>query len=222
MTNTPNSCEKQCDLLKSNIETRLIVITGGPGAGKTAVLEMAKKVLCEHVAILPESASIVFGGGFWRLQSASAKLAAQRAIFHIQVEMENLVIGEKKWTVGLCDRGTLDGLAYWPNDEASFWEMTRSQAKQEYQKYFAVIHLRSPTDQFGYNQKNPLRVETAIQASEIDEKIARAWAGHSNYVVIDSSENFLTKAQDAIRLISKYVPDCCKVGLQGVSGAKSE
>ena len=222
MANSPNVCEKHCNCSKMDHKTRLIVITGGPGAGKTALLEMAKKVLCEHVAILPESASIVFGGGFWRLQSTSAKLAAQSAIFHVQVEMEKLVIGEDKWAVGLCDRGTLDGLAYWPNSEGSFWEMSRSQAKQEYEKYIAVIHLRSPTDQFGYNQKNPLRVETAIQASEIDEKIAHAWAGHSNYEIIGSTENFLTKAQAAMKLISKYIPDCCQAGIKEVADAKIE
>ena len=27
---------------------RRIVLTGGPGAGKTAVLEMMRKTLCEH------------------------------------------------------------------------------------------------------------------------------------------------------------------------------
>ncbi len=210
MTNIPTVCEKHCDHATVKNFSRLIVITGGPGAGKTAVLEMAKKVLCEHVAILPEAASIVFGGGFWRLQSASAKMAAQSAIFHIQAEMENLVSSENKWTVGLCDRGTLDGLAYWPDGEATFWKMSRTKASQEYKKYFAVIHLRSPSVQFGYNQINPLRIETSLQASAIDEKIANAWAGHKNYHAIASTENFLTKAQAALKIISKYIPDCCK------------
>ncbi len=211
MITHPTVCEKHCDRLTIGSACRLIVVTGGPGAGKTAVLEMAKKVLCEHVAILPEAASIVFGGGFWRLQSKSAKTAAQSAIYRVQVEMENLVINENKWTAGLCDRGTLDGLAYWPNGKDTFWEMSRSQASQEYQKYFAVIHLRSPSDQFGYNLINPLRIESSLQASAIDEKISQAWNGHENYHVISSAENFLTKAQAAIKLITKFTPDCCQV-----------
>lgn len=213
MSNTPNVCEKHCVSSTKPVGTRLIVITGGPGAGKTAVLEMAKKVLCERVVILPEAASIVFGGGFWRLPSASAKLAAQRAIFQVQVEMENLVLGEQKWVAGLCDRGTLDGLAYWENSESSFWQMSRSEVKKEYEKYFAVIHLRSPTDLLGYNQQNPLRIETALQSKEIDNRIAQAWNGHPNYELIESSENFLTKAQSALKLISKYLPECCRLNL---------
>jgi predicted ATPase len=43
--------------------TRRIVLTGGPGAGKTATLEMIKHAFCEHVRVLPEAATIVFGGG---------------------------------------------------------------------------------------------------------------------------------------------------------------
>lgn len=125
--------------------------------------------------------------------------------------MEKLVIGERTWSVGLCDRGTLDGLAYWPESTESFWEMSKSDAKQEYSKYAAVIHLRSPTDLLGYNQQNPLRIETAIQAQAIDEKIASAWAEHPNYEMIASSEDFLTKAQAAMKLISKYIPECCRI-----------
>ncbi|MGE5048473.1 MAG: hypothetical protein ACM3PC_07910, partial [Deltaproteobacteria bacterium] len=36
-----------------------IVLTGGPGAGKTAVLELARSMLCRHLRVLPESASIL-------------------------------------------------------------------------------------------------------------------------------------------------------------------
>ncbi len=207
--NTLHECEKPCSCLNSH-KLQLIVITGGPGAGKTAVLEMAKKVLCNHVVILPEAASIVFGGGFWRLQSASAKKAAQSAIFHVQVEMENLVLGENKWAVGLCDRGTLDGLAYWSDTEKTFWQMSGTLPELEYKKYLAVIHLRSPTDLLGYNQKNPLRIETSVQAQEIDEKIAHAWKSHPNYKVIESSIDFLVKAEMALQLISNLIPACCQ------------
>jgi predicted ATPase len=42
---------------------KLVVLTGGPGAGKTALLEVVRRHFCEHVVVLPEAASIVFGGG---------------------------------------------------------------------------------------------------------------------------------------------------------------
>ncbi|MGE3757210.1 MAG: AAA family ATPase [Pseudobdellovibrionaceae bacterium] len=186
---------------------QLIVLTGGPGAGKTAALEFMKKLLCEHIAILPEAASVLFGGGFWRLESNSAKKAAQRAIFHVQQEMQNLFIAEKKWNVGLCDRGTLDGLAYWPGSQSEFFHSIHSDFEGEYAKYFAVIHMRSPTIQNGYNHENPIRIETAERAAVIDEEIYEIWKNHPNYYVIDSSESFLEKIDKTVSLIRTLVSE---------------
>jgi predicted ATPase len=189
---------------KNSIVTNLIVLTGGPGAGKTAILEMAKKTICDEVAFLPEAASIVYGGGFWRLPSLSAKTCAQTAIYHIQNEMEKMVVAEKKWHIGICDRGTLDGLAYWPLNEEAFWSMGQTSMQQEFTKYRAIIHLRTPSDNLGYNHQNPLRVENSLQASEIDNRIAEIWKHHPDYNVIENTEDFITKAQKAIDLIIKY------------------
>lgn len=185
-------------------ETRLIVLTGGPGGGKTAVLEMAKRTLNEKTVILPESASIIFGGGFWRLPSLSAKMAAQRAIYFVQREMETLVRQEYNWEVGLCDRGTLDGLAYWPCEEKDFWEMNHSTLEKEYNHYYAVIHMRTPNEINGYNHTNPLRIENAVQSKIIDEKIASIWKNHPRYVEVPSTKSFVEKADMALKLIKKF------------------
>lgn len=70
---------------------------------------------CKHIAILPESASIIFGGGFLRKQSVPARKGAQRAIFHVQKELNQVIVEEEhSFLIPLCDRGTLDRLAYWP------------------------------------------------------------------------------------------------------------
>jgi hypothetical protein len=214
-------CEAKCACSKEKHATKLVVLTGGPGAGKTAVLEMAKKVLCEHVAVLPESASIVFGGGFWRLESQSARLASQRAIYHVQRELENLVLGEECWAVGLCDRGTLDGLAYWPGKESLFWEMAADHLEGEYSRYAAVIHLRSPPADLGYNHQNPLRVESAEQAKSIDDRIAAVWSRHPQYKVVASTSSFLEKARQALKLVAEALPDCCRAGIRGAAGEKA-
>src|SRR3989338_5679779 len=107
------TCTGSCLCKDKNHEGKRIVLTGGPGAGKTAILEVIKKNFCEHITVLPEAASIVFGGGFWRKGSIPAKKAAQRAIYHIQKELEQLVIEEQESAIILCDRCTIDGLAYW-------------------------------------------------------------------------------------------------------------
>lgn len=215
MESLPQNCERPCACKVKSHDTRLVVLTGGPGAGKTAVLELVRKVLCEHVAILPEAASILFGGGFWRLDSPTGKMAAQRAIFHVQNEMQRLVLDEKKWSMGLCDRGTLDGLAYWPGKQSEYFSAIDTTTEQEFQKYKAVIHLRSPSVAKGYNFQNPIRVESAELAGKIDQEIHEVWKAHPNYSQIESTDNFIEKVQRAANQIQSYVPDCCRVHLVG-------
>jgi hypothetical protein len=90
-----------CDCTRIEHEPIFVALTGGPGAGKTAVLESAGRLLREHVAILPESAGILFGGGFPRHESDVGRRSAQRAIFHVQREVERLVAGERRVAVAL-------------------------------------------------------------------------------------------------------------------------
>jgi predicted ATPase len=124
-------------------QRRRVVLTGGPGAGKTAVLEMVRRSLCQHVHVLPEAASIVFGGGFPRDEDPPCRRAAQRAIFHIQRELE--VTGDAhNPAIVLCDRGTIDGLAYWPGPVEDFWASTGTTLAAELRRYDAVLHLRTP------------------------------------------------------------------------------
>ncbi len=209
MTEPIYSCKQDCPCRVAH-SCQLVILTGGPGAGKTAVLEIARKVLCEHVAILPEAASILFGGGFWRLNSTSARKAAQRAIYYVQEEMESLVLNENQWATGLCDRGTLDGLAYWPTSESEFYEALNTNLEREYSKYKAVVHLRSPSLERGYNHQNPIRIESAEVAAEIDKKIHIVWKNHPNYSVIESTADFAEKLQQATKCIQAFMPECCK------------
>lgn len=189
---------------------KFIAITGGPGAGKTAVLEMARRTLCEHVAVLPEAAGIIFGGGFPRRNSDPAMRAAQRAIYHVQREMEYLYERENHHLVALCDRGTLDGLAYWPGSREEYFESVKSTMQAELVRYHAVIHLRVPGADMGYNNSNVLRSETAEEARIIDDRILKVWQGHPHRHIIDSTESFMRKAEDAMRVIHEHLPnDCC-------------
>ena len=204
------SCEKLCLNPKPVGSPGLIVLTGGPGAGKTAVLEFARKIFCENVALLPEAAGILFAGGFWRLDSANGIRSAQRAIYHVQNEIQNMFIDENKWAIGLCDRGTLDGLAYLPKDTKDFFSSVGTDLQTELQKYKSVIHLRVPTLAHGYNNINPIRIENAELALQIDQRIHEVWRQHPNYFQISSTELFTNKVLAACDLIRTYLPEVCQ------------
>lgn len=196
---------------------RRIVLTGGPGAGKTAVLEMMRKTLCDHVRIVPEAASIVFGGGFPRGTSVDERRAGQRAIFYIQRELEALAMAENV-PIALCDRGTIDGLAYWPGPD-DLWASVGTTLDEQLARYHAVIHLRTPPLANGYNQQNPLRVESALEAAAIDVRIADAWRTHPRRYEVESMPDFLAKVARVVEIVRRELPGCCRRHPVGELGA---
>ena len=190
-------------------ERRRVVLTGGPGAGKTALLELIRQSFCSHVKVLPEAAGVVFGGGFPREDDPACRRAAQRAIFYVQRELESAGDSHNPAIV-LCDRGTVDGLAYWPGPPEEFWSSLGTTLDSELRRYDAVIHLRTPAPEHGYNHQNPLRTESATTAAEIDARILQAWQSHDRRFVVQSSAEFLDKAAQALEILRGEMPDCCK------------
>jgi predicted ATPase len=201
----------RCQCSGVNHHPKLVCVTGGPGAGKTALLEVIRRSFCEHVGVLPEAATILFTGGFPRAQDdIVCARAGQRAIYRVQVELERMVLEQRRAAVVLCDRGTLDGLAYWPGTPEAFFEDLGTTRARELARYAAVIHLRTPAATKGYNQRNPVRIETAAQAATLDRCIADAWAGHPARQFIESDVDFLQKLTHAIDLVKSLVPACCQ------------
>jgi len=188
---------------------RRIVLTGGPGAGKTAVLELMRKTLCRHVRIAPESAGIVFGGGFPRGNTPEVRRAAQRAIFFVQRELEDAVMTDDV-AVALCDRGTVDGHAYWPGP-GELWRDVGTTLDEQLARYHAVIHLRTPALGNGYNHQNPLRIESAAEAAAIDARIALVWSKHPRRFEVPATTDFMAKVERAIEIVRGELPACCRL-----------
>jgi predicted ATPase len=185
-----------------------VVLTGGPGAGKTAVLELIGHFFCHHVKVLPESAGIVFGGGFPREKRPELQRAAQRAIFFVQRELE-ATAGVDDPAIVLCDRGTVDGVAYWPGPD-DFLNQVGTSLDEQLARYDMVIHLRTPRVDGEYNVDNPLRLETAAEAAVVDARIHAAWSRHPHRVVIEPTQDFLLKVSRAIEILRAEMPMCCE------------
>ncbi len=199
---------KPCDCQDTH-QRRRIVLTGGPGAGKTAVLELIRQSFCEHVKVLPEAAGIVFGGGFPRGPNPESRRAAQRAIFYVERGLEAAAEGDNAVVV-LCDRGTVDGAAYWPGPNG-LWAAVGTTLAEQLRRYDAVIHLRTPGPGRGYNRdKNPLRVESAAEALAIDARIAELWATHPLRFTVEAAPDFLDKAATVLEVLRDQVPECCR------------
>jgi predicted ATPase len=198
---------KTCECAEVHAPKR-IVLTGGPGAGKTAVLELIRHSFCKHVVVLPESAGIIFGGGFPRGERVELRRAGQRAIFYIQRELEQAGEADHPAII-LCDRGTVDGGAYWPGPDDYFIAVGTT-LQEQLARYEAVIHLRTPSLATGYNRQNPLRIESAAEAEAIDQRILALWAGHPKLSIVEPAESFLAKASQALELLRRELPECCR------------
>jgi len=91
-----------------------IVLTGGPGGGKTTAADLFRREIGERVVVVPESATVLYAGGFPRPTDNLARRATQRAIFHVQRNLEEIFEITEPDVPHVLDRGSLDGAAYWP------------------------------------------------------------------------------------------------------------
>jgi hypothetical protein len=62
----------------------------------------------------------------------------------------------------------------------------------------------------GYGHQNPLRVESVTEALAIDARILRAWDGHPRRYLIDAASDFLSKAERAVEVLKRELPECCR------------
>lgn len=186
--------------------TPKIVITGGPGGGKTTALDLFKRELIEHVSIVPESATILFSSGIRRSQNIDELTATQLAIYNFQKNLENLIHIQNPNHLLLCDRGTLDGLAYWPKSEGEFFETIHSNFDDELNEYSAVIFFQTAAKAGGdITTNNPYRSEDNKSAIEIDNKLQSIWSKHPNFHLIESNTSFIDKITHGANEIKKVI-----------------
>ena len=209
-----------CECSRLVHSPKRIALTGGPGAGKTAVLEVVRQSFCRHVLVLPEAASILFQGGFPRRDTLPNRAGAQRAIYRVQAELERIAVEEQEAAIVLCDRGTVDGLAYWPPPPEAFWTEVSTTHADELARYEAVIHLRTPAAPQGYDHSNPVRRETAEEAAVLDERILAVWSAHPKRSIIEPADTFLHKVEATLDAIRRELPACCRQHGPGRSPAE--
>lgn len=193
-----------------------VAITGGPSGGKTTLIETLKKEFGSAITVVPEAASILYGGGFPRKKSILGRIATQRAIYFTQRELEAIAMGESDTSLLVFDRGSLDSIAYWPNDEEDFFKNIGSSKQEELLRYDWVMHLDTAASE-NYDLSNPIRTETHTEALLLNEKIKMAWNGHPRRITISSNGDFLVKIMKAIQVIKSIVKgksyeDVCKIG----------
>ena len=190
----------------------VIVLTGGPGGGKSTLLEELKRdpTWAERFVSLPETVHAA------RLVNISPQEKLfQRVMVHLQIALEqglDNALDPADPRLILCHRGSLDPLAFWlqrgwPYHE--FFEVTGTCLEDHYRRYTAVLHFVTCADgapQHYTHWPQAHRPETPDEALRLDQRLQQAWRGHPRYFRLDNVErDWLTKSQEARHILSRLV-----------------
>jgi predicted ATPase len=181
-----------------------IVLTGGPGGGKTTAADLFRREIGERVVIVPEAATLLFAGGFPRVNEESVIRATQMAIYHVQRNLEEIQASIYPKRILLCDRGTIDSAAYWPEQPERFFELVGTSLEDELKRYDAVLFFESAAvGGIQIEGGNPIRNESISQAAELDEKLRKLWSQHPRFTMIPHNPSFFQKITNSLASLQK-------------------
>ncbi len=180
-----------------------MVVTGGPGGGKTTAADLFRREIGDAVAVVPEAATLLFSGGFPRARDVHARRAAQRAIYHVQRNLEDAQAALFPNRVLLCDRGTLDGVVYWPDGEDEYFRSLGTTEEAELGRYDTVIFFETAAagDLF-VEGPNPIRIEDREEAMELDRRLRAVWSKHPRFHLVRHHASFMRKLEGALATLS--------------------
>lgn len=190
----------------SSQPVRKIALTGGPGGGKSTAAELFKREYKDFISLVPEVATLLFRGGFPRVDSPLVVEHIQKSIFHVQNNIEATYATLFPHHTLLCDRGTVDGGAYWPKGAEDFFQTMGTTLEQELARYDAVIYFETAAaGGLSIDLGNPVRNEDQRKAIEIDLKLRNIWSSHPNFVCIKNEPSFLDKIMGGIKALDELV-----------------
>ena len=183
-----------------------IVLTGGPGGGKTTAADLFRREIGERVIIVPEAATILFQGGFPRSREPHASRFAQTSIFHVQRNLEDVQAALYPGRTLLCDRGTVDGAAYWPGATRDYFTAVGTTLATELRRYDAVIFFETAAvGGASIEGGNPVRNESLEEAVELDRRLRKLWARHPRFVLIPNNRSFFKKISLGLAALADIV-----------------
>jgi hypothetical protein len=184
-----------------------IVVTGGPGGGKTTAVDLFRRELGDKVVIVPEAATILYTGGFPR-QSADISIiqATQRAIYNVQRNLEDIQGTTYSGRALICDRGTIDGAAYWPGTDEDFFGHMGTTFGEQLSRYDGVVFFETAAiGGLSIEGGNPMRIETEAEAAQIDLKLRDLWGRHENFIFVPHNHSFIQKITMGLAAIKQLM-----------------
>lgn len=213
-----------------------IVLTGGPCAGKTKVLNGVRKNLEEdgyYVITVPETAESLIGGKIIPYEDIIVKF--QEQILDIQKAKEdnaieyaenlaeilesNNIINEDlkeyskaKGIIIIFDRGLLDNRAYLPHEEYNnLLKRKNINELNRLDNYDMVIDLISMANlKKDAYQNSEIRFEDDNLAKNLDIKTSGAWLIYDDLITVKPTDTIEEKIDYVYQLINNYIKNSVK------------
>ncbi len=164
----------------------------------------ARPAACAHpralraqIVTVPETATLVLDSGFpppghERIHCAPEEWIQtfQGTILSIQQQLEaSFERPASNCGVRLivCDRGVLDGAAYWPGGRAAFLRHFGQSLEDCFARYRSVLHLQSLAETHPHlygPEGNAIRYEDTTDALRVERTVRAAWEGHPGLIII--------------------------------------
>jgi predicted ATPase len=172
-----------------------IVLTGGPGAGKSRISDALAAADPSGIYHVHEAATQVYQslGSRWDRMDVTNRKSAQRQIYRLQVDQEaRAAAAARPDQILLLDRGTIDGAAYWPDGPDAYWLDLGTTLPRELARYDAVIWLQTSAvlGEYDGDQSNPVRFEAPEAAIASGQLLRKLWGGHPNLKMVDAFKEF--------------------------------
>jgi predicted ATPase len=188
---------------------RRIVLTGGPGAGKTVVSHQMIAAHPDRFVLVPEAATQVYDAlqTRWDKLDLAGRRDVQRKIYQLQIDQEQRTLAANRGKILLLDRGTIDGAAYWPEGVEDYWRDVGSSLAAELQRYDAVIWMQTSAvlGLYDGDASNSCRFEHPEAAIASGELLAGLWSQHPRLHRVEAYASLADKVQAVERVLTRIV-----------------
>jgi predicted ATPase len=191
--------------MQSSNPQKRIVLTGGPGAGKTVISAAIIAGHPDRFILVPEAATQVYAAlqTRWDRLDLEGRNDVQRRIYRLQREQEDRIASEHPDKTLLLDRGTIDGAAYWPQGPAAYWADLGTSHEIELARYDMIIWLETAAALGIYDgdASNDCRFEDPAAAIESGKMLCTLWGGHPHFHRVRAHPRIENKIAEIQRLI---------------------
>lgn len=194
-----------------------IVLTGGPKAGKTTILDVLRQEYGSRIVIVPEAATGLMANLFPQpgkhcVWTPDWRDSFQRAVLPLQKEMETSwrsVAAANDAEIIVFDRGVLDCAAYLDGGLEELKNLFGIDPVETYSQYDAVIHLETIAvahPELFDNSDNPQRYEDSPEkAITCDKSLQDVWRAHPHWNFIPSGDTIDFKISAVFEIINSHI-----------------